>query len=116
MSEAAPEPSSVPLVLVVDDDRLTRTQLRDQLEAQGCAVADASSGIEALAAFGSLTASHAGHPTVMVAMHWGTFVLTDEAPDEPPRRIVEAWERERRPAERLWVLAPGETRSLSSAP
>ncbi|MCU0669895.1 MAG: EAL domain-containing protein [Myxococcota bacterium] len=51
MSEAAPEPSSAPLVLVVDDDRLTRTQLRDQLEAQGFAVADASSGIEALAAF-----------------------------------------------------------------
>ncbi|MCE9602237.1 MAG: MBL fold metallo-hydrolase [Gemmatimonadetes bacterium] len=71
---------------------------------------------EALAAFGSLTASHGAHATVMVAMHWGTFVLTDESPDEPPRRIAEAWERERRPAERLWVLAPGETRSLSSAP
>lgn len=70
---------------------------------------------EALAAYGALTAPHTAHPTVMIAMHWGTFDLTDEPPDEPPRRIAEGWHRERRPSDRLWVLAPGETRTISSA-
>ena len=69
---------------------------------------------EALAAFGALTAPHPAHPTVMVAMHWGTFILTDEPPDEPPRRIVNAWKQEQRPDERLWLLAPGETRAFNS--
>jgi N-acyl-phosphatidylethanolamine-hydrolysing phospholipase D len=71
---------------------------------------------DALGAFAALTASHGAHPTVMIAMHWGTFVLTDEPPDEPPRRIAEAWHAARRPVERLWILAPGETRTISSAP
>ena len=28
-----------------------------------------------------------------VAMHWGTFQLTDEALDEPPQRLKAEWER-----------------------
>ncbi len=67
---------------------------------------------EALAAFGALTAAHPQHRTVMVGMHWGTFILTDEPPDEPPRRAAAAWAAHGRAAERLWVLAPGETRVL----
>jgi N-acyl-phosphatidylethanolamine-hydrolysing phospholipase D len=71
---------------------------------------------EAVDAFGRITAPNPDHPTVMVAMHWGTFILTDEPPDEPPERVGNAWLAERRPADRLWVFAPGETRTLKSAP
>ncbi|RIK98011.1 MAG: hypothetical protein DCC71_21310 [Proteobacteria bacterium] len=42
---------AAPLVLVVDDDRLARTLLRDALEAQGFAVSEAATGAEAIAAF-----------------------------------------------------------------
>jgi N-acyl-phosphatidylethanolamine-hydrolysing phospholipase D len=70
---------------------------------------------EAVAAFRDVTAAHPAHPAVMVAMHWGTFVLTDEPVDEPPRRTRAAWTADGRPEERLWILQPGETRSLSSA-
>jgi len=70
---------------------------------------------EALAAFNELTRSHGAHRSVMVAMHWGTFVLTDEATDEPPRRTKELWAEAGRPSDRLWVLSPGETRALDRA-
>jgi N-acyl-phosphatidylethanolamine-hydrolysing phospholipase D len=70
---------------------------------------------DALTAFDALTRAHAGHPTIMVAMHWGTFLLTDEPPDEPPRLTRELWTAAARPAERLWTLAPGETRAIRSA-
>ncbi len=69
---------------------------------------------EALVAFDALTAPHVSHDTVMVAMHWGTFILTEESPDEPPRRAAVAWAAAGRPAELLWVLAPGETRTIRS--
>ena len=45
-----------------------------------------------------------------VAMHWGTFDLTDEPPDEPPRRFRAAAEAADLGPERVWVLAVGETR------
>ncbi|MBI1395033.1 MAG: MBL fold metallo-hydrolase [Betaproteobacteria bacterium] len=51
----------------------------------------------------------AGHS---VAMHWGTFVLTDEPMDEPPRKLVQALRREGIPHERFWLLKHGETRRL----
>jgi N-acyl-phosphatidylethanolamine-hydrolysing phospholipase D len=48
----------------------------------------------------------------LVAMHWGTFKLTDEPLGEPPERL-RAWTRERgHDEERVWVLDVGETRSL----
>lgn len=47
-----------------------------------------------------------------VAMHWGTFVLTDEPVDEPPARIRTWWSERDRDPSRLWVLDVGETRSL----
>ncbi len=47
----------------------------------------------------------------LVAMHWGTFILTDEPSREPPERtragFVERWD-----PDRLWVLDVGETRPL----
>lgn len=47
-----------------------------------------------------------------VPMHWGTFKLTDEPMDEPPRRAREAWDSARLPRERFWQLAHGESRAL----
>jgi L-ascorbate metabolism protein UlaG (beta-lactamase superfamily) len=48
-----------------------------------------------------------------VAMHWGTFKLTDEPLGEPPRLLRETWERENMPREPLAVPAIGETLRLS---
>ena len=44
-----------------------------------------------------------------VAMHWGTFKLTDEPLDEPPRRLREEWARRGLPQEALRIPAIGET-------
>ena len=51
---------------------------------------------------------------VLAAMHWGTFKLTDEAMDEPPRRMALEWEARRLPPEQLWLPAHGETRELGA--
>ena len=45
-----------------------------------------------------------------VAMHWGTFDLSDEPLDEPPRRLRAAARGMDLPDERVWILAHGETR------
>jgi L-ascorbate metabolism protein UlaG (beta-lactamase superfamily) len=42
-----------------------------------------------------------------VAMHWGTFKLTDEPLDEPPRRLRAEWERRGLDASTEHVLAVG---------
>ena len=47
-----------------------------------------------------------------VAMHWGTFKLTDEDLAEPPRLLAEAWQRESLPQDRLAVPAIGQTLRL----
>jgi L-ascorbate metabolism protein UlaG (beta-lactamase superfamily) len=49
---------------------------------------------------------------VLVAMHWGTFKLTDEPPGEPPQRMRDWFARQGYATGRLWVLDVGETRSL----
>ncbi len=51
---------------------------------------------------------HARH---VVAMHFGTFDLTDEPLDEPPRRFRAAAARRGLGEDRAWVLSIGETRS-----
>lgn len=48
----------------------------------------------------------------LVAMHWGTFKLTDEPVSEPPERICAWFDEHGYPRERLWVLDVGETRAL----
>ena len=48
----------------------------------------------------------------LVAMHWGTFGLTDEPLDEPPDRVRAAWHEHGTDPSRLWVLAVGESRAL----
>lgn len=44
-----------------------------------------------------------------VAMHWGTFRLTDEPLLEPPERTRAAWRRHGLPPEKLHIPAHGET-------
>lgn len=63
--------------------------------------------VEAARAFDALGATN------LLAMHWGTFRLTDEAVGEPPA-LLRAWWRERGlPEERLWILDCGESRPLT---
>ncbi len=69
---------------------------------------------EAVTAFTTIRSAHPSHPCVMAAMHWGTFVLTDEPVDEPPRRARAAWRQQQLAPDDLWILAPGETRTLGS--
>jgi len=61
---------------------------------------------EALAGFEALGAKH------LLAMHWGTFKLTDEATGEPRERILALWREKALSPERLWILDVGEVRSL----
>jgi L-ascorbate metabolism protein UlaG (beta-lactamase superfamily) len=63
---------------------------------------------QAVQAFVDLGARH------FLAMHWGTFKLTDEPLDEPPERLVKEWDRRRLPRERLHIPANGETLDLAS--
>jgi L-ascorbate metabolism protein UlaG (beta-lactamase superfamily) len=50
-----------------------------------------------------------------VPTHWGTFKLTDEPLDEPPKRLLAERARLGIPAERVRVLAVGETLELPRA-
>jgi N-acyl-phosphatidylethanolamine-hydrolysing phospholipase D len=48
-----------------------------------------------------------------VAIHWGTFILTDEPLDEPPKRLQKAMKEKNIPSEDFLVLKHGETIVLS---
>jgi L-ascorbate metabolism protein UlaG (beta-lactamase superfamily) len=48
----------------------------------------------------------------LVAMHWGTFKLTDEPVGEPPQRMRAWFKQSGHDADRLWVMDIGETREL----
>jgi L-ascorbate metabolism protein UlaG (beta-lactamase superfamily) len=48
----------------------------------------------------------------LVAMHWGTFKLTDEPMGEPPARLRQVFEQRGWDPARLWLLDIGETRVL----
>jgi L-ascorbate metabolism protein UlaG (beta-lactamase superfamily) len=48
----------------------------------------------------------------LVAMHWGTFKLTDEPVAEPPERMRQWFDQGNHAREGLWVLDVGETRAL----
>lgn len=61
---------------------------------------------EAVRTFEILRAQH------LVAMHWGTFKLTDEPLDEPPVRARAAFEKSGADPSRLWIFDLGETRRL----
>ena len=63
---------------------------------------------QAVQAFVDLGASR------FVAMHWGTFKLTDEPLLEPPQRLRAEWERRALPRHRLNIPAIGETLDLGA--
>ena len=48
-----------------------------------------------------------------VAMHWGTFRLTDELLDEPPRKLAQALAQAGVAPEQFFVMQHGETRDLA---
>jgi len=48
------------------------------------------------------------------AMHWGTFRLTEEPMDEPPKALAKALAAAKVPPERFWVMQHGETRQLEA--
>lgn len=49
-----------------------------------------------------------------IASHWGTFQLTDEMMDEPPKKLQQARQEAGLSAADFAVLQPGETRDLSA--
>jgi N-acyl-phosphatidylethanolamine-hydrolysing phospholipase D len=44
-----------------------------------------------------------------VAIHWGTFILTDEPLDEPPERLKKALQDKDLPKDAFVVLKHGES-------
>jgi N-acyl-phosphatidylethanolamine-hydrolysing phospholipase D len=68
---------------------------------------------EAVRMYNDLVSAHVEAPLpLMLAIHWGTFRLTDEPMDEPPRRAAEFWRATGLDPERLWIARFGETRSV----
>lgn len=65
---------------------------------------------DAVAAYTALRGAWPDHRMLFVGMHWGTFKLTDEPLDEPPRLTREAWARAGYPESDLWIPRHGETR------
>jgi N-acyl-phosphatidylethanolamine-hydrolysing phospholipase D len=64
-------------------------------------------------AYKALRGPYADVPSpAMLAIHWGTFRLTDEPADEPPARITALWREAGLDVDRLWLLAHGETKAV----
>ena len=70
---------------------------------------------EAVRIYQDVAAPHAGQPLpVMLGIHWGTFRLTDEPMDEPPKRAAARWREVGLDPNRLWIARFGETRRLAT--
>jgi N-acyl-phosphatidylethanolamine-hydrolysing phospholipase D len=66
---------------------------------------------EAVRIYQDVSGAHPSAPLpLMLGLHWGTFRLTDEPMDEPPRRTAARWREAGLPADRLWLARFGETR------
>ena len=65
---------------------------------------------DAVLAYQALNAgnAHSGN-CAFIPSHWGTFRLTDEPLDEPPRRLRATWTAAKLPENQLRVLQLGET-------
>jgi N-acyl-phosphatidylethanolamine-hydrolysing phospholipase D len=69
---------------------------------------------DAVAAYMALTSGSGATPPC-VALHWGTFRLTDEPVEEPPARFAERWRDAGLADAANWTLAHGETRRFARA-
>jgi N-acyl-phosphatidylethanolamine-hydrolysing phospholipase D len=68
---------------------------------------------EAVRIYQDVVSAQAGSALpLMLAIHWGTFRLTHEPMDEPPRRAAARWDKVGLDAERLWIARCGETRAV----
>ena len=66
---------------------------------------------EAVQIYQDVTRPHpSAPPPLMLGIHWGTFRLTDEPMDEPPKRTLARWREVGLREDRLWVAKFGETR------
>jgi N-acyl-phosphatidylethanolamine-hydrolysing phospholipase D len=71
---------------------------------------------EAVQIYQDLIAPHPGASLpLMLGMHWGTFRLTDEPMDEPPRRTAARWRAVGLEGDRLWIARFGETRAAAGS-
>ena len=69
---------------------------------------------EAVRIYGDVTAAHASASApLMLGIHWGTFRLTDEPMDEPPRLTLQHWRERGLDEDRLWIPRFGETRPIA---
>jgi N-acyl-phosphatidylethanolamine-hydrolysing phospholipase D len=66
---------------------------------------------DAMEAYRAITSHDGGRPPCL-ALHWGTFRLTDEPVEEPPSRFAQRWSEAAFPPAANWTLAIGETRRL----
>lgn len=64
---------------------------------------------DAVAAYRAIHDVNPDNRCIFVPSHWGTFVLTDEPADEPPRRLQVAWDRAGFDDENCVILRPGES-------
>ena len=68
---------------------------------------------EAVQIYRDIIAAHPNNQNpLMLAIHWGTFRLTDEPMDEPPQRAISRWRDMGLAGNRLWIAKLGETRSV----
>jgi N-acyl-phosphatidylethanolamine-hydrolysing phospholipase D len=65
---------------------------------------------DCMAALVQIDLGQQGKRLLVTAAHWGTFKLTDEPMDEPPRLMRDLWQTAGRHAEDLWIIQHGETR------
>ena len=67
---------------------------------------------DCIKAVSQMAAVQNGRRLVITAGHWGTFKLTDEPMDEPPKRMRQNWQTAGFAADDLWIMKHGETRML----
>jgi N-acyl-phosphatidylethanolamine-hydrolysing phospholipase D len=68
---------------------------------------------EAVRIYRDISAPHPNAPPpLMLGIHWGTFPLTAEPMDEPPRRAATEWRKAGLNEDQLWIARAGETRRL----